>query len=125
MVSGSDVRRRSGARPGAWPAAPALIPAFTIGTAAGAWWQGRKQPPGILLLVSSAQAAGSQEVSFATGLTPVVEKVLPAVVNIYSARVVRSAESGPISPFFFDFFSVSLSAGAPRRFASRWRTGGR
>lgn len=116
MAFGNDLRYRRGIRSRVWLAAPVLILTFLIGTAAGAWWQGRKQPPGVHLLLASAQAAGSQEVSFSNGLTPVVEKVLPAVVNIYSARVVRSAESGPTSPFFFDpFFREFFGWGAPDR----------
>jgi serine protease Do len=92
-----------------------LLAAASLGGAAGSWLTGRRQPAGVQLLVSAARAAVSDEVSFQNGLTPVVEKVVPAVVNIASAKIVRSPDSGPLSPFFFDpFFREFFGDELPR-----------
>jgi len=82
----------------------ALLLALCLGGAAGSWFAGRKSPQGINLLVSTAGAEVSRQVSFEAGLTPVVDRVVPAVVNISSEKIVRFADSGPTSPFFFDPF---------------------
>ena len=116
MVFGSDARRRFRGCSRIPPTVVALVLGLLAGLAGGLWWQGRQPPRGVSLVLEAAQAAGSQEISFATGLTPVVEKVLPAVVNIYSARLIRSADSGPSAPFFFDpFFRDFFGWGAPDR----------
>jgi serine protease Do len=92
-----------------------LLLALTFGGAVGSWLTGRRSPQGVSLLVSTANAQVGQQVSFEAGLTPVVERVVPAVVNISSEKIVRFADSGPTSPFFFDpFFREFFEEGSPR-----------
>jgi serine protease Do len=92
-----------------------LLLALAFGGAAGSWLTGRRNPQGVSLLVSAANAQVGQQVSFESGLTPVVERVVPAVVNISSEKIVRFADSGPTSPFFFDpFFREFFGEGGPR-----------
>lgn len=92
-----------------------LLLALTLGGAVGSWFTGRRSPQGVNLLVSTANAQVGQQVSFEVGLTPVVERVVPAVVNISSEKIVRFADSGPTSPFFFDpFFREFFGEGSPR-----------
>ncbi len=43
------------------------------------------------------------DVSFENGFTPMVQKVVPAVVNIFSSRIVRSQDT-PANPFLNDPF---------------------
>jgi serine protease Do len=89
--------------------------ALTVGGSVGSWLTGRRNPQGVSLLVSTANAQVGQQVSFEAGLTPVVERVVPAVVNISSEKIVRFADSGPSSPFFFDpFFREYFGEGSPR-----------
>ncbi|HWP83580.1 MAG TPA: DegQ family serine endoprotease [Terriglobia bacterium] len=83
---------------------------------AGPRFFGRSGSPQVNFLFPTASAQVAGQVSFATGLTPVVEKVLPAVVNISSEKIVRMADSGPAAPFFFDpffreFFGDEFSRG--------------
>jgi serine protease Do len=92
-----------------------LLLALTVGGSVGSWLTGRRNPQGVSLLVSTANAQVGQQVSFEAGLTPVVERVVPAVVNISSEKIVRFADSGPSSPFFFDpFFREYFGEGSPR-----------
>ena len=65
------------------------IAAFLAALAGGAEAQDRALP----------QSAAQVQLSFA----PVVSKVAPAVVNVYSRRVVRQA----VNPFFQQFFGGS------------------
>jgi S1-C subfamily serine protease len=83
-------------------AAMILLLALGIGGVAGLWITGRRSSQGVNILLSTASAAVSDQVSFTSGFTPVVDRVLPSVVNISSAKIVRFADSGP--PFFFDPF---------------------
>ncbi len=85
-------------------AAMILLLALGIGGVAGLWITGRRSSQGVNILLSTASAAVSDQVSFTSGFTPVVDRVLPSVVNISSAKIVRFADSGPTSPFFFDPF---------------------
>jgi serine protease Do len=56
-------------------------------------------------MTSTGQAiTAGGDVSFAVGFVPVVKRVLPAVVNIASSKIVRSPDQGPSSPFFSDPF---------------------
>jgi serine protease Do len=66
-------------------------------------------------MMAAANAQVSQQVSFEAGLTPVVERVVPAVVNISSEKIVRSPDVGPAAPFFFDpFFREFFGDESPR-----------
>jgi S1-C subfamily serine protease len=49
------------------------------------------------------------QVSFTNGFAPVAKKVLPAVVNIASSKIIRFNDKGPQSPFFSNPFSASFS----------------
>lgn len=92
-----------------------LLVALSMGGAVGSWLTGRKNPKGVNLLVSTANAQVGQQVSFEAGLTPVVDRVVPAVVNISSEKIMRFADSGPTSPFFFDpFFREFFGDESPR-----------
>jgi serine protease Do len=56
--------------------------------------------PSVVAAESGAGVAG--QVSFLNGFAPVAKRVLPAVVNIASSKIVRTPEQG--SPFFSDPF---------------------
>jgi serine protease Do len=93
----------------------AFLLTLGLGGTAGSWLASRKTSKGVNLLVSSVNAQGGQQVSFENGLTPVVERVVPAVVNISSEKIVRFSDSGPTSPFFFDpFFREFFGDESPR-----------
>jgi serine protease Do len=79
-----------------------LVIILLLGLALGS--TSSRRPQSVDLLLSTASAAVGDEVSLTTGLTPVVERVLPSVVNIWSERIVRISDSGHTSPFFFDPF---------------------
>jgi serine protease Do len=81
-----------------------LVAALGGGAAIGSYLTAKRGRSGVNILMTTASAAAAGEVSFATGLTPVVEKVVPAVVNIASSKIIRQPETGPTSPFFFDPF---------------------
>lgn len=49
------------------------------------------------VMVASASPVRAEDVTVATGFSPVVEKVRPVVVNISSTKVVRP-QGGPVSP---------------------------
>jgi Do/DeqQ family serine protease len=101
--------------------------ALFMGALTGSWatvragWAPFVQPELVPLWMSSnASAAGadagtdvSRDVSFANGFAPVVRKVLPAVVNITAAKIVRSLPLAPSpqhdDPFFSQFFSDERS----------------
>lgn len=92
-----------------------LLALLGLGWAAGAWVTERRNSHNVKVASIITTAAGDQ-VSFTSGFTPVVEKVLPAVVSVSSAKIVRFADSGPTFPFFFDpslhdFFGGNLSRG--------------
>jgi serine protease Do len=63
-------------------------------------FRGMSANPAFVSADSSADIAG--QVSFLNGFAPVAKKVLPAVVNIASSKIVRTPEQG--SPFFSDPF---------------------
>ena len=81
------------------------------GGLAGSWATARtgRSPFGkvdpVAMFVSSADSeAIGRQVSFTNGFVPVAKKVLPAVVNIASSKIVRSPDQGTSSPFFADPF---------------------
>ena len=81
-----------------------LLAALGLGGVAGSRIAGGRNSQGVNLALSAPGASVPNDVAFATGFTPVVERVLPAVVNIASTKIVRFTDSGPTSPFFFDPF---------------------
>jgi serine protease Do len=54
--------------------------------------------------VSTSGPVPAKDVSFASGFSPVVKKVVPAVVNIASSKIIRTPQSPFMSPFFSDPF---------------------
>ncbi len=82
-----------------------LAATLIVGALAGSWITAKLEHPQFLHSVSADSGAdiGSQ-VSFLNGFAPVAKRVLPAVVNIASSKVVRSAGQGSQSPFFSDPF---------------------
>jgi Do/DeqQ family serine protease len=63
-----------------------------------------------------AQAVPSSRADIAFSFSPVVKKVAPAVVNIYSRRVVQSRAISPLfnDPFFQQFFGNDFGFGVPQ-----------
>jgi serine protease Do len=88
-----------------------LAVALGTGGIAGSWATartghsifGKVEPVPMFVSIGAGEAAGRQ-VSFISGFVPVAKRVLPAVVNIASSKIVRSADQGPSSPFFADPF---------------------
>jgi Do/DeqQ family serine protease len=85
----------------------------------------RTRPPAIaiaavvFLLASwdaTAQAVPSSRAEIAFSFAPVVKKVAPAIVNIYSRRVVQGRAISPLfnDPFFQQFFGNDFSFGVPQ-----------
>ncbi len=94
----------------------AMLMALGLGGTVGSWLTGRR-PQGVSIMMAAANAQVSQQVSFEAGLTPVVERVVPAVVNISSEKIVRSPDTGPAAPFFFDpFFREFFGDESPWRY---------
>jgi len=86
---------------------PFLVTATVIATLAGVWiagdraWYGGRWP--VPTIVSADEETGTAGgVSFVSGFAPVAKRVLPAVVNIASSRIVRPPASGSQAPFFSD-----------------------
>lgn len=92
-----------------WAGALAMVLAGILLTVAlvlipwGARAESQKQVPG---------SRGEVELSYA----PVVKRVAPAVVNVYSKRVVKEQVRSPFAndPFFQQFFGNRFSFGVPR-----------
>src|SRR5215467_10196445 len=85
----------------------------------------RTRPPAIaiaavvFLLVSwdaTAQTVPSSRAESAFSFAPVVKKVAPAIVNIYSRRVVQGRAISPLfnDPFFQQFFGNDFNFGVPQ-----------
>ncbi len=89
----------------------ALVAAVGVGGLAGSWATARtgRSPFGkvgsVAMLVASENGdTVGKQVSFLNGFAPVAKRVLPAVVNIASTKIIRSPDQGPASPFFSDPF---------------------
>jgi serine protease Do len=86
---------------------------FLLGPGAGRWpggWPFGRPAPSVVVAQPGGGAPG--------GWTAVARAVMPAVVNIASARSVRTPEQGPLAPFFTDPFFRYFFGGpetAPRR----------
>ena len=78
------------------PAAMALLLAvLALGVTAGAWISDRHNLDGAGMLLAAATTAPiADQLSLGAGFTPVVERVLPAVVSISSEKMIRFADSG-------------------------------
>jgi serine protease Do len=56
------------------------------------------------MYVATDSPVSTGQVSFTSGFSAVAHKVIPAVVNIASTKIIRSPDSGQLSPFFSDPF---------------------
>ncbi len=63
--------------------------------------------------VSTSGPVSTGSVSFDTGFYPVVQKVVPAVVNIASSKIIRTPQD-QLSPFFSDPFFRQFFGNVPR-----------
>lgn len=88
-----------------------VVVAIGAGGLAGSWATARtgrspfgKVDPVAMFVSSGDSEAIGRQVSFTNGFVPVARKVLPAVVNIASSKIVRSPDQGTSSPFFADPF---------------------
>ena len=99
---------------GRWAAAIGLLFALAIGILAGSFVTARaRHSPGTMavpLRISVSSPVSAAEISFASGFSPVVERVGPAVVNIASSKIVssqreRSLFSDPFQQFFGEEFT--------------------
>ena len=75
----------------------------------------------LVLIPWSARAEGGRQVPGSRGevqlsYAPVVKRVAPAVVNVYTKRVVKEQVRSPFAndPFFQQFFGNRFSFGVPR-----------
>ncbi len=85
-----------------WAATFFLLVALVIGGLIGTLATAKTKHT-IPLLIGTQTSAGGGLVSFENGFAPVVDRVLPAVVNISSTKVVKVPGGNP-SPFFDDPF---------------------
>ena len=65
---------------------------------------------------ASAQSVPGSRAEIAYSFAPIVKQVAPAVVNIYTRRVVQNQPASPLfnDPFFQQFFGPDFGFGAPR-----------
>jgi serine protease Do len=99
-----------------WVAVASLVLALGVGgalTAAATALSNRHFSPSIALAVAPAASSVSELPSLGTGFTPVVERALPAVVNVSSSRTVKTGgtQATPFfnDPFFRQFFGDQFS----------------
>lgn len=98
-----------------WVAAACLVIAVVAGGVSG-WLTGRLHSSVVPVFVGGTLAA-APDASFAAGFWPVLQNVVPAVVNISSSRSVKSPEAGPQAPFLPFFYpgdEYSPRSGVPR-----------
>jgi serine protease Do len=86
-----------------WAAVVLLFVLVIAGALVGSFATARANR-GAPSFVTPAAGSDSGPVSFENGLAPVVEKVLPAVVNISSTKTVKIAGGNPSLPFLNDPF---------------------
>ncbi|MCC6858314.1 MAG: DegQ family serine endoprotease [Bryobacterales bacterium] len=104
-----------------WVAAAVLAGALLGGGLLGTRI-GRSQEAVPFFVASAEEAAPGGRVSFENGFTPIVQRVVPAVVNVFSERVVRSnTQASPFfdNPFFRDFFGDRGPFNVPRERSER------
>ncbi|HSB17904.1 MAG TPA: Do family serine endopeptidase [Bryobacteraceae bacterium] len=101
---------------GRWAAMFSPICALAFGGLLGSMASAKAGTP-VPKWVSTDRPAVSGRVSLEAGFAPVVKRVVPAVVNISSARVVRTSEGAnpySIDPFFRQFFGDRFFRNVPR-----------
>jgi serine protease Do len=109
----------TGNRKGTWWIIAGLILALVVGAVVGAALTektGRslfRTGGTVPIWVSTSGPVSVKDVSFEAGFFPVVQKVLPAVVNIASSKVVRMPQNR-MSPFFSDPFFRQFFGMIPR-----------
>src|SRR5579862_7532963 len=86
-----------------WSAAIFLLVALIIGGIIGTLAAAKTQHA-VPLFRETNPGAAAGEVNLQNGFTPVVDKVLPTVVNISSTKVVKVPGGNPNNPFFNDPF---------------------
>jgi serine protease Do len=107
-------------RKGTWWVIAGLIAALIIGAAVGSAVTEktgrslyRVGGGAVPIWVSTSRPILAKNVSFETGFAPVVDKVVPAVVNIASSKIVRTPQD-QMSPFFSDPFFRQFFGVIPR-----------
>jgi len=107
-------------RKGTWWVIAGLIAALIVGAAVGSAVSEktgrsvfRNGGSAVPIWVSTSGPVSAKSVSFETGFFPVVEKVVPAVVNIASSKIVRTPQNR-LSPFFSDPFFRQFFGMIPR-----------
>jgi len=93
------------------------VAAALAGSIAGIWLttSHSRFSPGLLVSADS-DAAMAGQVSFLNGFAPVAKRVLPAVVNIASSKIVRQSGSGSQAPFSVPFFRRFFGEEFPNQF---------
>jgi serine protease Do len=112
---------RNGIQVRYWMAAAALLVALVAGGLLGARI-GSSQETIPFFTASAQDSVRGGSVSFENGFTPVVQRVVPAVVNIFSERVVRTnPQAAPFfdNPLFRDFFGDLGPFNVPRERSER------
>ena len=93
-----------------------VLIAVAAGTLLGSWATARTGKTIPILMAAQASSAVSK-VSFEDGFAPVVERAVPAVVNVSSSKVVRTPGGNMPSPFFSDpFFRQFFGNDFPKDF---------
>lgn len=83
-----------------------ILVAIGAGGVVGSLATGRVRQPRLFPTSLSAATTPSVEPSFDKGFAPIAETALAAVVNISSAKIVRTPD---VTPFFWDFFGDQFS----------------
>jgi serine protease Do len=89
-----------------WVAVAGLVIALGVGgalTAAATALSGPHPSPGVTLAAAPVASSLPEQAPLGTGFTPIVERALPAVVNISSSKTVKT-DGGRAMPFFNDPF---------------------
>jgi serine protease Do len=108
LMQGGKYMRTNSNRSGHLRAAIIVFVSLLLGAAAGTVVTAKAQmhSGGAMgttpMLVASSVPVPNGGISFAEGFAPLIPKVVPAVVNIASTKVIRNPQSG--SPFFSDPF---------------------
>jgi serine protease Do len=100
-----------------WVAFVSLLLVLVIGLVAGSWTTSKTSRNIPVFTAVNIDTSGDQ-VSFANGFTPVVQKAVPAVVNVSTSKVVRThGASTPFfsNPFFQQFFGNPFGVPQERR----------
>jgi serine protease Do len=101
---------------GRWAAILSMVLALALGGLLGSLATAKAGTP-VPMWVSTDRPVVSSRVSLDDGFAPAVKHVVPAVVNISSARVVRTSEGAnpfAMDPFFRQFFGDRFFRNVPR-----------